>query len=139
MNINLDDDIRHARVRTSANSISVPLSQLFFIIVFGVFIANMLSWGAQRGIDFMVAQQLLKKASEELAIQQKLNDARMKEQRKINAKIVLQRQLENQKKQAGYRQAIETCNFWRDQYRKSQTSSDKYQLDRSCDFVNQFR
>lgn len=139
MNINLDDDIRQSRIKPSESNFPISLSQLFFIIVIGVFIANMFSWGAQRGIEYVIAKEMMKQASNELAEITARNKDRAEEQRKINAKIEKQRQLKNEKKQAGYRQAMETCNFWRDQYRSAQTSSNKYQRDQACNFVNEFR
>jgi len=138
MNINLDDDARKMRAYTPPNKKTSMFAWLI-IISLAVFIGNMSSWGAQKAIDLHIAQQILKKAKEELAIQKQIHNARMDEQRRNNAQIAKQRQLEKQKKQAGYRQASETCNFWRDQYRKSKTNSNKYQRDQACNFVNEFR
>ncbi|MCX4186236.1 hypothetical protein [Methylophaga sp. OBS4] len=139
MNINMDEDIRQAHARIPESKPSISLSQLLFIIVLGVFIANMLSWGTQRGIEFVVAKEMLKRATNELAEFNAKNKAKSDETRRLNAAIAKQRQLENEKREAGLRQALETCNFWRDQYRKGSTSQNKFQRDQSCNFVNEFR
>lgn len=51
MNINLDDDIKQSRNRQIRDKDAPKMSQLILIIILGVVIANMLSWGVQRGIE----------------------------------------------------------------------------------------
>lgn len=138
MNINLDDDLKQSRRRLPEES-RVSLSQLLFVIVLGVFIANMLSWGAQRGIDYLVAKEILRQATKEMAEMNARTKAKLEEQRRINANAAKQREMENQKRQAGLRQAVETCMYWREQYRKDRSSYNKLQRDQSCSFVSEFR
>jgi len=139
MKINLDDEIRRTHIRAPENKSTISPAQLLFIIFLGVFMANMFSWGSQRGIDYLIAKEILKQATQELEKMTAQNKLRVEEQRKINEKQTRQRQLENQKKQAGYRQAMETCDFWKQQYQKQRTSSNKYQRDQACNLVNKFR
>ena len=101
----------------------------------------MLSWGAQRGIDLVIAKELVRQASNELAKVTAKNKARLEEQKRINAKraeeqrtINEQYQLEEMKRQAGYKQAMETCTFWQNQYKKEPTSYNKLQRSESCYF-----
>jgi DNA-binding protein H-NS len=115
------------------------MSQLLFVIVLGVFIANMLSWGAQRGIDYLVAKEMLRQATEEMAEINARTQAKLEEQRRINAVVAKQRETENQKREAGLRQAMETCTYWREQYRKDGSSYNRLQRDQSCNFVSEFR
>lgn len=138
MNINLDDDLKQLRRRLPEES-RVSLSQLLFVIVLGVFIANMLSWGAQRGIDYLVAKEILRQATEDMAEMNARTKAKLEEQRRINANAAKQREIENQKRQAGLRQAMETCTYWREQYLKDRSSYNKLQRDQSCNFVSEFR
>jgi hypothetical protein len=138
MNINLDDDLKQSRRRLPEEH-RVSMSQLLFVIVLGVFIANMLSWGAQRGIDYLVAKEMLRQATEEMAEINARTQAKLEEQRRINAVVAKQRETENQKREAGLRQAMETCTYWREQYRKDGSSYNRLQRDQSCNFVSEFR
>jgi hypothetical protein len=115
------------------------MSQWLLVIVLGVFIANMLSWGAQRGIDYLVAKEMLRQASEEIAEMNERTQTRLAEQKRINAIQAEERALERQERQAGLRQAMETCNFWREEYKKDRSSYNKMHRDQSCNFANEFR
>ena len=139
MNINLDDDLKQSRIRPIHDNSRPSMSQWLLVIVLGVFIANMLSWGAQRGIDYLVAKEMLRQASEEIAEMNERTQARLAEQKRINAIQAEERALERQERQAGLRQAMETCNFWREEYKKDRSSYNKMHRDQSCNFANEFR
>lgn len=145
MDVNLDDDIRSNRERFQSEPRS-SASRWVLIITIGVFLGSMTSWATQRGIDYLFVKIAISELNKQLArdketSQRMLKEQRIKleEQKLINAEKTAQRQMENEKKQAGFRQAMETCNFWRDQYRKEPNSSNQYQRDQSCNFVNDFR
>lgn len=140
MNINLDDDLKQSRTRPINDSPSRPsMSQWFFIIVLGVFIANMLSWGAQNGIEYLVVKEMMRQTTEEISKMSAQNKARLERQRELNAIKAEERKLEIQEREAGLRQAMETCNYWREEYSKHRTSYNEMQRDQSCSFANQFR
>jgi hypothetical protein len=145
MDVNLDDDIRSNRARFQSEPKS-SASRWVLIITIGVFLGSMAAWGTQRGLDYLFVKIAISEfnkqaARDRQASQRMLEKQRIKleEQKLINAEKAAKRQLENEKRKAGLRQAMETCNFWRDQYRKEPNSSNQYQRDQSCNFVNEFR
>jgi hypothetical protein len=77
--------------------------------------------------------------NKQTAIQSQINKTRLEEQRKINAANAKQRQIVNEKKQAGLRQAMETCNFWQEQYKQNVTSQNRFYRDEACNLVKEFR
>src|SRR6056297_2324664 len=94
MNINLDDDLKKSRMRPIQDSTRPSMSQWLLVIILGVFIANMLSWGAQRGIEYLVAKKMLRHANEEIAEMNARTQARLAEQKRINAIKAEKRELE---------------------------------------------
>lgn len=145
MDVNLDDDIRSNRARFQSESRS-STSRWVLIITMGVFLGSMAAWSMQRGIDYLFVKITISEWNNQLArdreiSQRMLEEHRIKleEQKLINAEQAAKRQLANEKRQAGLRQAMETCHFWRDQYRKEPNSSNQYHRDQSCNFVNEFR
>ncbi len=151
MSVTIDDEIKANRERfnTQVNEKSSSFG-LVLIIAIGVFLGTTTSTLAIRLMDGAIMRYELNELNKKLAIDQatlrerlkeqsKINAARQQQQSKINAARQQQQMIENEKRQAGYRQAMETCNFWRDQYRRAQTNSNKYQRDQACNFVNEFR
>lgn len=65
--------------------------------------------------------------------------AKLKEQNRINTMREQERELENIEREAALKQAMETCNFWREEYKKQSSSYNKMQRDQSCSFARQFR
>lgn len=135
MHIKLDDDIRSNRSRFESNQSTHSMSKWILIIAFGLFLGNMAAWSTQRGIDFIMLRITLNELNKQTAIQ----NQRLAKQRKINAANAKQRQIENDKKQAGLRQAMETCDFWREQYRNDATTQSRSYMEEACQLVNEFR
>ncbi len=139
MNINMDDELREIRNRFNTSERGSPLSMWVLIIAIGVFLGATASTLSIRVMDNAIVRYELHKLNQELAAEQEKMRIRQEERNKINAVKSKKQRLENEKKQAGYRQAMETCNFWRDQYRKEPSNSNQYQREQSCNFVNEFR
>lgn len=139
MNINLDDELRQTRAKFQAYDQGAPVTKWVLIIALGVLLGSIASTLAIRAMDTAIIRYQLHEMSKKLEADQAKMKARRDEQNKINAARLKQQQIENEKKQAGFRQAMETCNYWRDQYRKDASSSNQYQRDQSCSFVNEFR
>ncbi|WP_438971525.1 hypothetical protein [Methylophaga sp.] len=138
MNINMDDDIRSNRSKFQSEQ-RTSMSKWVLIITIGVFLGTMASWATQKGIELLMVKIAISEMNKKVARQNEITQKRLEEQRRQSAAQAQQRKLENEQKQAGYRQAMETCNYWRDQYRKESSSNNKYQRDQSCNFVSQFR
>lgn len=138
MNINMDDDIRSNRGKFQSEQ-RTSMSKWVLIITIGVFLGTMASWATQKGIELLMINIALNEMNKRVAIESDITQRRLEEQREKSTALAKKRTIENEKKQAGFRQAMETCNFWRDQYRKEPTSTNQYQREQSCSFVNQFR
>jgi hypothetical protein len=59
--------------------------------------------------------------------------------RKVSEAQAKQRQIQFQKKRSGLRQASETCNFWRQQLARENTSRNRIHRDEACNLVKDFR
>lgn len=138
MKINIDEEMSAYQLRKVESS-KPSMGAWLIVIVIGVFLGNMASWSAQRGIDYVLIQQAIKEASKQAAIQSQVTNARLQEQRQLSAAKAKQRNIELQKKQAGLRQASETCNFWRQQVARENTNANRRNREQSCNLVNQFR
>lgn len=111
------------------------LIQWLLVISFGVFIGNVATIGVERAISYWEIYQIAKSIESETE-KMKL---RMDAQGKINREQVRIRDIENQKRQAGLRQAIETCEFWQEQLAKSKLPEHKMHRDNACEMVGHFR
>ncbi len=138
MDVNLDDDIRANRARFQAEPMS-SASRWVLIITIGVFLGTMASWVTQRGIDYILVRVALSEWSKQSAMYDERVQKRQEDQNKLNAMITKQKQIENAKRQAGLRQATETCNFWRDAYQKEPSSQNKMYMEQACSLVRDFR
>jgi len=138
VNIDMDDDIRSNRSKFQSEQ-RTSMSKWVLIITIGVFLGTMASWATQKGIELLMVKIAISEMNKQAAIQSEITQKRLEDQKRKNAVLARERQIENEKKQAGFRQAMETCNYWRDQYRKESTSTNKYQRDQSCSFVSEFR
>jgi preprotein translocase subunit SecF len=138
MNIDMNDGISAYQIRKERET-KHSLGLWLIVIVFGVFLGNMGAWGTQKGIEFVILQQTIKEMNKQASIRTQISNAKSQEQRKLNAAQAKQRNIELQKKQAGLRQALETCNFWRLQVARENTSANRINRDQSCNLANQFR
>lgn len=139
MNINLDDELRQTRSKFQKYDEGAPVTKWVLIIALGVFLGSIASTLAIRAMDNAIIRYELHELNKKLAADQAKMKAKQEEQKKLNAARLKQQQIENEKKQAGFRQAMETCNYWRDQYRKEGSSYNQFQRDQACNFVNEFR
>lgn len=138
MNINMDDEVRGHRSRFYSE-VKSSGHEWVLVIVAGVYLGTMASTFSIRFVDNAILRYELYELNKQFTAEQAKMKVRQQEQNKINAARLKQQQIENEKKRAGFRQAMETCNFWQHQYRKEQTLSNLYLRDQSCDFVNEFR
>lgn len=138
MKINIDEELRMNRARSNADR-GAPLTMFVVLASLAVFMGTTASTLAIRAMDNAIARYELNELNKKLAAEQLRMKAKRDEQNKINAARLKQHQLDEQKRQAGLRQAVETCNFWREQYKKENTSYNKLQRQQSCNFVNDFR
>lgn len=138
MNINMDDEIRANRSRFTSDAKNTT-SKWILIIAIGVFLGTTASTLSIRVMDNAILKYQLYELNKKLRADQARMKARQDEQNKINAARLKQQQIENDKKQAALRQAMETCNFWREEYKKDRTSYNKMHRDQSCNFANEFR
>lgn len=92
-----------------------------------------------RAIDIVVLRITLNKLNKEMAADRQREQEKREQQRKTNAALAKQRQIENEKIQTGLRQALETCKYWQDSYRQDQSSQNKIHMDEACDLVAEFR
>jgi vancomycin resistance protein YoaR len=138
MDIRLDDEVKRLRQRNKLEE-KISATHLFFLILFAVYMALMLAWASQRFIDNSIARYQLEQLNKELAIQKKISDARLEEQKRINTINSEKKKLEEQKRSAGYRQAMETCLFWKQQYNQNPSPLNQTHRDNACALVNQFK
>ncbi len=138
MNINVDDDIRanHAKFQKSTKRSAL---KWILIVATGVFIGATASTLSIRAMDIVVLRIQLNELNKEMAADRQREQAKREEERKTNAAIAKQRQIENEKIQAGLRQALETCKYWQDSYRQDPSNQNKIYMDEACDLVAQFR
>ncbi|MBD3635641.1 MAG: hypothetical protein HUJ23_12150 [Methylophaga sp.] len=140
MYINLDDENRANRSRFTSDAKSTTSSSKWILIIaMGVFLGTTASTLSVRVMDNAILKYQLHELNKKLKADQARMRAKQEEQNKINAARLKQQQIENQEKQAGLRQAMETCNFWQEEYKKERTSYNKMHRDQSCNFVNEFR
>lgn len=111
------------------------LFQWLLIISLGVFIGNIATLGVERAVTYWEIYQVAKAVEAETE-QMKL---RMDAQQLINRERSKLREIEIQNKQAAIRQANETCNFWRDQFAKKQTSENRMHRDDACALYQSLR
>lgn len=111
------------------------LFQWLLIISLGVFIGNIATLGVERAVNYWEVYQLTKSMEAETEKMKSIMDA----QQKMHHEQARLRDIENQKKQAALRQAVETCNYWREQLAKSNTAENRMHRDTACDLVGQFR
>ena len=134
----MDEEMSAYQLRKVESS-KPSMGAWLIVIVIGVFIGNMASWSAQRGIDYVLVQGAIKELNKKAAVQSQINNARLQEQRKLSALKAKQRNIELQKKQAGLRQASETCNFWRQQVRQDNSANNRRNAQEACSLMSQFR
>ncbi len=139
MKINIDEDVRAYQLRKSEEKSDQSGLKWFFIIAFGVFVGNSASFGLERAVLYWELSQVVKATSAAMAETSRNIAIKSAEQRKISEAQARQRQIEQDKKRAGYRQAMETCTFWRQQVMNENTSQNRMHRDQACALANQFR
>lgn len=140
MDVKLDDDIRanRARFQTETRQSLSPWSWVLIIAV-GVYLGNMATWASQKSVDYLLLRMALIELNKLAAEQNERIQKTLTEQSRVNATSVQNRQIENERRRAGLRQATETCDFWRQVYRQQASSQNKIYRDQACALVNQFR
>jgi hypothetical protein len=138
MNVNMDEDIRAYKLREIEKS-KASLSQWLLIISLGVFLGNAASFGLERAILYWELKQVALAASIAMEESTRKLEIQSSEQRKIREVEAKQRAIQTQKKQAGLRQAMETCNFWRKQLSTENTVLNRMNKEQACNLVNKFR
>lgn len=120
--------------------------QWLIIIALGVFLGNAASFGLEKAVFYWELQQVTTAATKvmedtnrQMAINRQLNEAKQAEQRKILVEQERQRQIENEKRSAGYRQAKDTCDFWNQHLATENTVQNKMYRDQACSLVSQYR
>ena len=139
-----DEMIAHQLRR---NEKSKPSSlKWVLVIALGVFIGNVMSFGLERAVLYWELKQVaiaattaLEQTSRNMAASRKAQEARAAEQRKVVAEKAKQQRIELQQKQAGYRQAKDTCDFWNQHLRTENTEKNKMYRDQACNLMNRFR
>jgi uncharacterized protein YaiL (DUF2058 family) len=156
MKVNMDEEMVAYQLRKAEESRPSGVKWLL-IIALGVFLGNAASFGLERAVLYWELKQvaLAATASMELISRnmtetRKIRDQQSAQQRKMmeeqrNIKAAqekqrqIQRQNQQQQKQAGYRQAKETCDFWVKQLTTENTAFNRMNRDQACNLVNQFR
>ena len=134
----MDEDMRAYKLRKTEES-KASLSQWLLIISLGVFLGNTASFGLERAVLYWELKQVALATTAAIEESTRKRAIQSAEQRKIRAAQAKQRQIQTQQKQAGLRQATETCNFWRQQLTKQNTSQNRMHRDQACNLVSRFR
>lgn len=134
MEVKMDPDVKAQRGWQSPER-RPNLFQWLLIISLGVFIGNIATLSVERAVNYWEVYQFAKSLEAETEKMKSTMDA----QQKIYREQARLREIKNQKKQAALRQAVETCNYWREQLAKSKTAENKMHRDTACDLVGQFR
>jgi len=145
MNVDMEEEMIAYQLRKAEESKPSGLKWLL-VIALGVFLGNSASFGLERAVLYWELKQVaiaataaMEQTSRNMAATRKVQEARAMEQRKMMAAKAKQQKLELQQKQAGYRQAKETCDFWRQHLRTDNTAQNRMYRDQACRLVNQFR
>ncbi|MFW5451384.1 MAG: hypothetical protein ACKE9I_07275 [Methylophagaceae bacterium] len=138
MKVNMDEEMLAYQLRKNQEE-KPSMGQWIIIIALGIFIGNMGSWGSQRAIDNWLLQQAIEDINKQTSIQKQINNERLEKQQKLSAEQAKKRHIDLQKKQAGFRQASETCNFWNQQLAKENTAQNRMNREQACNLVNRFR
>jgi hypothetical protein len=116
---------------------------LTIAIFIGVLGANVISTEISKEILSRQLASLSERASERLRVEGELIEIKLKKQAEISRQNQIERnriaekqnriiRIERERNTNASRQRIETCNFWKDQYRKTKRVDDRIHRDNSC-------
>lgn len=134
----MDDEILAYQLRKEEKS-KPSMTQWLIIIILGVFIGNTASFGLERAVLYWELKQVAMAATAAMEESTRNMAIESAKRRKVSEAQTKQRQIQFQKKKAGLRQASETCNFWRQQLARENTSQNRMHRNEACNLVNKFR
>jgi hypothetical protein len=138
MKASMDDEVLAYQMRKADES-KASLTQWLLIISLGVFLGNAASFGLERAVLYWDLKQVALATTAAIEESTRKRAIQSAEQKKIRDAQAKQRQIQTQKKQAGLRQATETCNFWKQQLAKENTSQNRMHREQACKLVSSFR
>ncbi len=145
MNIDMDEEMRAYQLRNLIDS-RPSLAHWLFIISFGVFLGNVASFGLERAVLYWELKQVsiaataaLEQTNRNFDSARKAQAAKLAEQNKLRLIQDQDRQFKQEQKQAGLRQANETCNFWKQQLQVENTEQNRIYKNEACSMVSRFR
>jgi hypothetical protein len=145
MKVNMDEEMVAYQLRKAEESRPSGVKWVI-VIALGVFLGNAASFGLERAVLYWELKQValaatasMEQMSRNMAETRKIRDQQSAQQRKVMAAQEKQRQIKQQQKQAGYRQATETCDFWNQQLTTENNARNRMNRDQACNLVNQFR
>ncbi len=138
MNIDMDEELREYQTHKIKES-RPSLMQWLFIITLGVFLGNIASFGVEKAVLYMELKAVslamkestikmnktIERREAKLASQRKVQEENAFEQKRTLALQNRQHQIKQEQKQAAFRQANETCNFWKQQVRTENTEQNR--------------
>jgi len=141
----MEEEMIAYQLRKSEGSKPSGLKWLL-IIALGVFLGNVASFGVERAVLYWELKQVaiaataaIEQTSRNMAATRKVQEARAAEQRKVMAVQAKKRQNELQQKQASYRSAKTTCDFWIQHLRTENTEKNRMYRNQACTLMNKFR
>jgi hypothetical protein len=145
MKANMDDEILAYQLRKEEKP-SHSMTQWLIIIALGVFIGNMATFGVEKAVFYwelkqvgLAASAAMKESNEKMLAQRRIMEANSAERKRAIDEKNKIRQIQNEQKQAGLRQATETCNFWRQQVKGENSVKNRRNTEEACALMNRFR